>query len=335
MRRILPIHDLPDPLDGGIRSTPLEAAPAVESLERKDNEYIALSGDLVVEVRGVVLGDLDLELTIRMSDECGDAHEVCGAALEHAACHPAPEEMSSDAVSDTSAGAALGNFREAMRVDDETSGDGREVRAEIISNARTRADAGKPADAVIDACAGAGRDDHVVAPCLDTAEIETDGSKRMAIEDATTALDAMQTGNYSGDIRMGALDPVRIRAGARSEMSLAAHARFLQYVFRRSQSRAESMTGTRSAWTRGGLAAYFPMMRPVHAYRCHSSGVCGRRGRLRDTGRTSPIGGRVVLVLRAYFGSADGADAGRAQWLLRSRGYRRGRTARGSGIARH
>ena len=283
------LHDLPDPLDGRIRSTPLEAAPAVESLEREDNEYIALSGDLVVEVRGVVLGDLDLELTIRMSDECGDAHEVCGAALEHAAYHPAPEEMSSDAVSDTSAGAALGNFREAMRVDDETSGDGREVRAEITSNARTRADAGKPADAVIDACAGAGCDDSVAAPCLDTAEIETDGSKRMAIEDATTALDAMQTGNSPGDVRMGALDPVRIRAGARSEMSLAAHARFLQYVFRRSQSRAESMTGTRSAWTRGGLAAYFPMMRPVHAYRCHSSGVAGEGDFETQAGRARSV----------------------------------------------
>ena len=72
---------------------------------------------------------------------------------------------------------------------------------------------------------------------------------------------------------MGALDPVRIRAGARSDMSLAAHARFLQYVFRRTQRRAESKTGVRSAWTRGGLSPYFPMMRPVHAYRCHSSGV--------------------------------------------------------------
>ena len=82
------LRDLPDPLDGRIRSTPLEAAPAVESLEREDNEYIALSGDLVVEVRGVVPGDLDLELTIRMSDECGDAHEVCGAGYLLLSCHP-------------------------------------------------------------------------------------------------------------------------------------------------------------------------------------------------------------------------------------------------------
>jgi hypothetical protein len=65
------LGDLPDPLDGRIRSTPLEAAPAVESLEREDNEYIALSGDLVVEVRGVVPGDLDLESTIRMMTNVG------------------------------------------------------------------------------------------------------------------------------------------------------------------------------------------------------------------------------------------------------------------------
>ena len=32
-------------------------------------------------------------------------------------------------------------------------------------------------------------------------------------------------------------------------------------------------TGQRDAWTRGGLAPYFPMMRPVLSYRCHSGGV--------------------------------------------------------------
>eukprot|EP00964_Phaeocystis_antarctica_P152336 scaffold120166_cov80-Phaeocystis_antarctica.AAC.1 len=73
--------------------------------------------------------------------------------------------------------------------------------------------------------------------------------------------------------RRGALDPVRIRAGERSEMSLTSHARFLQYVFRRAQSRAMERTGQRDAWTRGGLAPYFPMMRLVHSYRCHSGGV--------------------------------------------------------------
>ena len=72
---------------------------------------------------------------------------------------------------------------------------------------------------------------------------------------------------------MGALDPVQMRAGKRSELSLAAHARFLQYVFRRTQRRAETRFGERSAWTRGCLAQYFPLMRPVHAYRCHSTGV--------------------------------------------------------------
>ena len=132
--------------------------------------------------------------------------------------------MSSDAVSDTSAGAVLGNLRAAMRVDEETSGDGREVRAEITSNARTRADAGKPADAVVDACAGTGRDNYVAASCLVTAEIETDVSIRTAIEDATTTLDAMQIGKYPEDVRMGDLDPVLIRAGARSEMSLTPNA---------------------------------------------------------------------------------------------------------------
>ena len=75
--------------------------------------------------------------------------------------------------------------------------------------------------------------------------------------------------------RLGALDPVRIRAGERSVRSLTAHARFLQYVFRRSQRRAELESGARSAWTRGGMSRYFPMLRPVHAYRCHASGVAG------------------------------------------------------------
>ena len=53
----------PEPEEGGgIRSTPLEAAPAAERLESMDTECIALSDDLVVEVRGVLHGDLDLKL---------------------------------------------------------------------------------------------------------------------------------------------------------------------------------------------------------------------------------------------------------------------------------
>ena len=102
----------------------------------------------------------------------GEAHEVCNDALELAARHPAPEERSSDAVSDLPAGAKLGNSRAVVWTDDETSGDGREVRAEIVSNARIEADAGPPADAAIDACAGEGRDICVVASPCDTAEIE-------------------------------------------------------------------------------------------------------------------------------------------------------------------
>ena len=315
------LPDLSEPEGGGIRSTLLEAAPAVESLESMDTECIAVSDELVVEVREVLHGDLDLKLTIRMSDESGDAHEVCDEAFELAACHPAPEEMSSDAVSDLPAGAALGNARAAMWVDEETSGDDREVRAEIVSNARTMADAGMPADAVIGSCTGVSRDTCVAATRLETAEIVTNEADRITLCDAMPAVDVASNDTISDDAlrdamldgsadcrgcelglssvdslridampdelaggeaardvtlsRMGALDPVRIRAGKRSEMSLAAHARFLQYVFRRAQSRAETTTGVRSAWTRGGLAPYFPMMRPVHAYRCHSGGVAG------------------------------------------------------------
>lgn len=70
------LPDLSEPEGGGIRSTLLEAAPAVESLESMDTECIAVSDELVVEVREVLHGDLDLKLTIRMSDESGDAHEV-------------------------------------------------------------------------------------------------------------------------------------------------------------------------------------------------------------------------------------------------------------------
>jgi hypothetical protein len=76
------LPDLSEPEGGGIRSTPLEAAPAAERFEDMDTEDIALSGELVVEVRGVLHGDLDLDLTIRIRDECGEAHEVCNDALE-------------------------------------------------------------------------------------------------------------------------------------------------------------------------------------------------------------------------------------------------------------
>ena len=158
---------------GGHGARALEAAPAAERLESMDTECIALSDDLVVEIRGVLHGDLDLKLTIRMSDESGDAHEVCDDAFELAACHPTPEEMSSDAVSDPPAGAALGNPRAVSWADEETSGDGREVRAEIISNARTMVDAGSAADTPIDAYAGASRDSIVAAPRLELADILT------------------------------------------------------------------------------------------------------------------------------------------------------------------
>ena len=129
--------DLPVPEGGGIRSTPLEAAPAAERLEIMDTEYVALSDELVVEVWGVVHGDLDLDLTIRIRNDCGEAHEVCNDALELAALHTAPEERSSDAVSDLPAGAKLGNSRAAVRTDDETSGG---ARSESMSGTNDRND---------------------------------------------------------------------------------------------------------------------------------------------------------------------------------------------------
>ena len=392
---------LPEPEEGGgARSTPLEAAPAAERLEKMDTEYRELSGELVVEVREFLQGDCDLDLTIRTRDECGDAREVCNEAFELAARPSAPEEMSSDAVSDPPAGAALGHPRAVLWTDEETSGDGREVRVEIISNARAMVDAGSAADTPIDARADASRDITVAAPRLELAEILTNQADGISSPDAPPALecelpdpisedalrdagvdgaaegggfwhcdraedtaqtlhagpsplsrvvswpprpgvkpesdgisssdappalefglpdpiseDALRDAGLDGaaecggcepvaethktsavvsaddDVadegtggptdqhaargRRGALDPVRLRAGTRSELSLTSHARFLQYVFRRSQSRAEMTTGLRCAWTRGGLAPYFPMMRPVHAYRCHSSGVAG------------------------------------------------------------
>ena len=181
--------DLPVPEGGGIRSTPLEAVPAAERFEIVDTEYVALSDELVVEVRGVLHGDLDLDLTIRIRDDCGEAHEVCNDALELAACHPAPEERSSDAVSDLPAGAILGNSRAVVWADDETSGDDREVRAEIVSNARIEADAGPPADAVIDACAGEGRDSCVVASPCGTSEIEMEETGSTVMYDAARTED--------------------------------------------------------------------------------------------------------------------------------------------------
>ena len=137
------------PEGGGGWSTPLETAPAVESLERVDDEDSAWSGELVVEVREVVLGGLGLELTIRVSDECGEVHEVCNDAIE---ARPAPEERSSDAVSDLPAGADFGNFRAALWVDAGTSGDGREVRADLGSSARDMADVEMSADAKSEEC---------------------------------------------------------------------------------------------------------------------------------------------------------------------------------------
>ena len=138
------------PEGGGDWSTPLEAAPAVESLERVDDEDSAWSGELVVEVREVVLGGLGLELTIRVSDECGEVHEVCNDAID--ARRPAPEERSSDAVSDLPAGADFGNFRAALWVDAGTSGDDREVRADLGSSARDMADVEMSADAKSEEC---------------------------------------------------------------------------------------------------------------------------------------------------------------------------------------
>ena len=43
----------------------------------------------------------------------------------------------------------------------------------------------------------------------------------------------------------------------------------------RAQERSELFCGVRCAWRRGSLASYFPMWRPVHAFRCHSTGIAG------------------------------------------------------------
>ena len=93
-----------------------------------------------------------------------------------------------------------------MWTDDETSGDGREVRAEIVSNARIEADAGHPADAVIDACAGEVRDSCVVAsPCGITSEIEMDETGSTVMYDAARTEDVGTRGPATEDALPGAI----------------------------------------------------------------------------------------------------------------------------------
>ena len=297
------------------------------------DEDSASSGGLVVRVREVVPGSLELTLTI--GDANGDYPEVSRANTMRDANHPVPEEMSSDTPVDLLAGSHFGdggidrdNGRPAA-IDE--SGDVHEVRTDSKPVTNHGVDEGQPSDAPNDVCAGGATslepvvarvatslDDfphdhaasrHVISYSADDARVEDDETICATVYDAPQVahldvqLDcrgsgpepATQMADDGGHVgggtrdeltviagatvetigRLGALDPVRIRAGERSVRSLTAHARFLQYVFRRSQRRAELESGARSAWTRGGMSRYFPMLRPVHAYRCHASGVAG------------------------------------------------------------
>ena len=103
--------------------------PLRRSREWAPIEHIALSGGLVVEIRGVIHEDRDLDLMIRLceyDDERGEAREVCNDALEQAAHHPALEEMSSDAKLDPPAGAELEHLQFGPVTAAMMSGDDRE-----------------------------------------------------------------------------------------------------------------------------------------------------------------------------------------------------------------
>ena len=315
-----------------IRGTPPEAASAVE-MDDFGDEDSASSGELVVRVRDVVPGGLELTLTIGYAN--GDYPEVSRANSMRDANHTVTEEISSDTPVDLLAGSQFGdggvdrdNGRTAA-IDE--SGDVREVRTASKPVTNHGVDEGKLSDALNDVCAGDAtslepvvtrvatsiddfRHNHaasrrVISYSADDARVEDDETICTTVNDAPQGahldvqLDcrgsgpepATQTADDGGALgggtrdeltvtagaaveaigRLGALDPVRIRAGERSVRSLTAHARFLQYVFRRSQRRAELGGGARDAWTRGGMSRYFPMLRPVHAYRCHASGVAG------------------------------------------------------------
>ena len=82
--------------DGCMRhSTPSAAASAVEMETRCSSDDGTLREDLVVRVRDVVPGGLELTLTI--SNAIGDTPEVSRAISMRDANHDVPEEMSSDA----------------------------------------------------------------------------------------------------------------------------------------------------------------------------------------------------------------------------------------------
>ena len=190
--------------------------------------------------------------------------------------HDVPEEMSSD----TNFGVLAGPICE--RCDDdwidhgdgrpattEESGDVREVSTDIVSVLDHGANEGMPSDALSNVCTGAAS--HEILGATRIATLSIDGPC-----DENTVADELIAGALPTSkvrARMGALEPVRIRAVERSAKSLASHARFLQYVFRRAQRRATLAGRARGAWTHGGMSRYFPMLRPVHAYRCHTSGV--------------------------------------------------------------
>ena len=147
--------------DGCMRhSTPSAAASAVEMETRCSSDDGTLREDLVVRVRDVVPGGLELTLTI--SNAIGDAPEVSRAIYMRDANHDVPEEMSSDTNSGVLAGPICEicdddwiDHGEGRPATTEESGDVREVSTDIVSVLDHGANEGMPSDAPSDACTGA------------------------------------------------------------------------------------------------------------------------------------------------------------------------------------
>ena len=117
--------------DGCMRHGTLSAAASAVEMETRclSNEG-TLSGDLVVRVRDVVPGGLELTLTI--SDAIGDTPEVSRANYMRDANHDVPEEMSSD----TNFGVLAGPICEICDDDWIDHGDGRPAAAEESGDVR-------------------------------------------------------------------------------------------------------------------------------------------------------------------------------------------------------
>ena len=206
---------------------------------------------------------------------------------------------------------------------DETSGDVREARSEVEPEEHAPEEGGARNEALCDACAGGRLSQQLVQLSEHTSDQRYGQQANGALKPPDECMKPRRGALDLVQNRKGALDPVQIRAGERSEQSLAAHARFLQHVFRRAQRRAREGEGVRCVWTRGGLSRYFPMWRPVHAYRCHSSGVAGDEEFERQASRARDVTawyacyvrilgrltGRTPSVLSGFCG-AGGADEG-------------------------